>query len=125
MEREQAGHRDMARRHPALLPSHKLPSPLAGDLGRSGKMANSTQGPSAELWASHKRMLMEPLESNDPEVRALFCPCPAAALFIPQTAVGMPTSSSQACGREMVQGWWDPSMLYVLAEGGHSPTICK
>lgn len=34
-------------------------------------MANSTQGlPSAELWASHNKMVMEPLDTNDPEVRA-------------------------------------------------------
>lgn len=60
--------------HPALLPSHKLPSPLAGDIGPSRRMANSTQGdgalPSAELWASHNKMVMEPLDSNDPEVSA-------------------------------------------------------
>ncbi|KGL76131.1 Serine hydroxymethyltransferase, cytosolic [Tinamus guttatus] len=35
-------------------------------------MANAAPGsgdlPSAELWASHNRMVMEPLESNDPEV---------------------------------------------------------
>lgn len=26
--------------------------------------------PSTELWASHNKMVMEPLDSNDPEVRA-------------------------------------------------------
>ncbi|XP_010178031.1 PREDICTED: serine hydroxymethyltransferase, cytosolic [Mesitornis unicolor] len=38
-------------------------------------MANSMQGdgglPSAELWASHNRMVMEPLDSNDPEVHSI------------------------------------------------------
>ncbi|KAM9598504.1 serine hydroxymethyltransferase, cytosolic isoform 3-T4 [Morphnus guianensis] len=38
-------------------------------------MANSTQGdrglPSAELWASHNRMVMEPLDSNDAEVHSI------------------------------------------------------
>ncbi|NXD13919.1 GLYC protein, partial [Nothocercus nigrocapillus] len=38
----------------------------------SGEMANWAPGsgglPSAELWASHNRMVMEPLDSNDPEV---------------------------------------------------------
>lgn len=37
-------------------------------------MANVAQDagslPSAELWASHSKMLLEPLDSNDPEVRA-------------------------------------------------------
>lgn len=37
-------------------------------------MANSTQGdggfPNVALWASHRNMVMEPLETNDPEVRA-------------------------------------------------------
>ncbi|KFW08743.1 Serine hydroxymethyltransferase, cytosolic [Eurypyga helias] len=38
-------------------------------------MANSMQGdgalPSAALWASHNRMVMEPLERNDPEVHSI------------------------------------------------------
>ncbi|KAL2298857.1 hypothetical protein Nmel_014464 [Mimus melanotis] len=35
-------------------------------------MASSTQGlPSAELWASHNKMVMEPLDTNDPEVHSI------------------------------------------------------
>ncbi|XP_075575486.1 serine hydroxymethyltransferase, cytosolic isoform X2 [Pelecanus crispus] len=38
-------------------------------------MANSTQDneglPNAELWACHNRMVMEPLDSNDPEVHSI------------------------------------------------------
>ncbi|NXN43765.1 GLYC protein, partial [Rhinoptilus africanus] len=56
-------------------PSQKLPSLLAGDTGPSRRMANSMQGdgalPSAELWASHNKMVMEPLDSNDPEVHSI------------------------------------------------------
>ncbi|NXA38375.1 GLYC protein, partial [Eudromia elegans] len=48
------------------------PCRAAGPAGGSREMANSAPGsgglPSAELWASHNRMVMEPLESNDPEV---------------------------------------------------------
>ncbi|PKU37064.1 serine cytosolic [Limosa lapponica baueri] len=67
--------RQGAGRHPAPLPSRKLPSLLAGDIGPSKRMANSVQGdgalPSAELWASHNKMVMEPLDSNDPEVYSI------------------------------------------------------
>lgn len=69
-------------KYPAPLPSHKLTSLLAGDLGLSRRMANSTQGdrglPSTELWASHNRMVMEPLDTNDPEVRAPSWPQPSS-----------------------------------------------
>ncbi|KAF2983592.1 hypothetical protein EK904_010292 [Melospiza melodia maxima] len=35
-------------------------------------MASSAQGlPSAELWASHNKMVMEPLDTNDPEVHSI------------------------------------------------------
>ncbi|NXW67822.1 GLYC protein, partial [Hirundo rustica] len=38
----------------------------------SSTMANSTQGlPSAELWASHNKMVLEPLDTNDPEVHSI------------------------------------------------------
>ncbi|XP_054036206.1 uncharacterized protein LOC128899972 [Dryobates pubescens] len=46
-----------------------------GNLGSSCRMANSTLGsralPTAELWASHNKMVMEPLETNDPEVHSI------------------------------------------------------
>uniref|UniRef100_A0A8D0ENS2 Serine hydroxymethyltransferase-like domain-containing protein n=1 Tax=Strix occidentalis caurina TaxID=311401 RepID=A0A8D0ENS2_STROC len=63
-------------------------------------MAKSTQGeqglPSAELWASHNKMVMEPLESNDPEVRTPSWPLPSSRfVHPPRTAVGLLTSSSQ------------------------------
>ncbi|NXI64560.1 GLYC protein, partial [Anseranas semipalmata] len=56
-------------------PSHQLPSLLAGDIGHSRQMANPAEGvgglPSTELWASHNKMVMEPLDSNDPEVHSI------------------------------------------------------
>ncbi|KAK2533646.1 Shmt1 [Columba guinea] len=59
--------------HPS--PSHNTPSPLAGDIGLSRRMENSMQSDggllSAELWASHNRVMLEPLESNDPEVHSI------------------------------------------------------
>lgn len=47
-------------------------------------MASSTQGlPSAELWASHNKMVMEPLDTNDPEVRALSWLLPSCFIHLP------------------------------------------
>uniref|UniRef100_A0A8V0YWC0 Serine hydroxymethyltransferase n=1 Tax=Gallus gallus TaxID=9031 RepID=A0A8V0YWC0_CHICK len=52
----------------------RLSGPGSGSVSvrGSGQMANVAQGagslPSAELWASHSKMLLEPLDSNDPEV---------------------------------------------------------
>uniref|UniRef100_A0A663NAI7 Serine hydroxymethyltransferase-like domain-containing protein n=1 Tax=Athene cunicularia TaxID=194338 RepID=A0A663NAI7_ATHCN len=44
---------------------------------------------------------MEPLESNDPEVRAPSRSLPSShSVHPPGTAVGLLTSSSQGCGRE-------------------------
>lgn len=34
------------------------------------KSAANSGLPSTELWASHNKMVMEPLDTNDPEVRA-------------------------------------------------------
>ncbi|NWY02890.1 GLYC protein, partial [Nothoprocta ornata] len=48
------------------------PFPAPGHAGGIREMAKPAPGsgdlPSTELWASHNRMVMEPLESNDPEV---------------------------------------------------------
>lgn len=102
-------------RHPS--PSHKLPSPPAGDLGPSRRMANSTQGggglPSAELWASHNRMVMEPLDSNDPEVRAPSWPLPSSCYIHPPDSRGdadlLKPGMWQGDGPRL--SWWDPSTL--------------
>lgn len=110
----------MQRRGTQPCTSHNVPSPLAGDTGRSGRMENSTQSDgdllSTELWASHNRMVMEPLDSNDPEVRAPSWPLPTSRfLHLPDCH-----RDSELLKPGMGQGdsprlsWWDPFILCAL-----------
>ena len=80
-------------------------------------MANSTQGdeglPSAALWASHNKMVMEPLESNDPEVRAPSWPLPSSRFAHPPDSRGdadlLQPGMWQRNGPRL--SWWDPPTL--------------
>lgn len=81
-------------------------------------MANSTQElPSAELWASHNKMVMEPLDTNDPEVRA-------PSWLLPSCFTHPPASHGDTDLVEpgMWQGprlsCWKPSTLCALSVSG-------
>lgn len=84
-------------------------------------MANSMQGegalPSAELWASHNKMVMEPLDSNDPEVRPPSWPWPSSHFIHPpgshRDADLLKPGLWQRDGPRL--SWWGPSILRALS----------
>lgn len=104
--------------HPS--PSHNAPSPLAGDIGLSRRMENSMQSDggllSAELWASHNRVMLEPLESNDPEVRTLSWPLPGSHFLHPRDSQrdSVLLEPGMGQGDSPRLSWWDPSILHAL-----------